>query len=187
MTETPAPTSVPTLVPAPAPPSRQLGVKVHVPHLTFRVFCGNPKLMQLLLFYGVECKCRVIFAQFHVYFIVTDEAIAILLQTEVARLHILGLTVAFDDLRTMLFTRLFTRLQPETACTREYVTVKEYDALVLASSGYMTTFFRQHRPVNEEYGVYLRVCAFFKITPYTSLAVVNALWSLALTVRGALL
>jgi hypothetical protein len=171
--------------PTPAPaPARQLGVKPQtMQNLIFRVSRGNPMLMEMILRYGVEYKCRVIFCRFHVYFIVTDEIVAILLQTEVAILHFVGLKAEIEYQRTTLFTRI----QSSIACTREYMTVEEYNSCVSSSSIHMTAFFRQHTPSSDKYALYLRVCEFFGITPYTSLAVVNALWSLALTVQGVLL
>ena len=153
-----------------------------MPHLTIRVFWGNPMITKMLLRYAVECKCQVIFDQFYVYFIVTDDMVAILLQREVAIHQLASLEMAIEDLRVMLFTRV----QSQTACTRVFMTLNEYNAIVSASSSHMTAFFIQHRPSCDEYAMYMRVCEFFGITPYTSWPVVNALWSIALTLQGAL-
>lgn len=161
--------------------ARQLGVKTYMSNLAFSVFWNNTMLMRLLVRFGVECKCQVLFDNFYVYFIATDATVAIMCHKEVAIHRLAGLNVANEDLRNMLFNVL----QSQTACERVSMTVKEYNALVAASSRHMTTFFRQHRPSYEEYDVYVRVCEFFGITPYTSWTVVSALWSMVATLRNA--
>ena len=162
-------------------PARQLGVNVQP--FTIRVFRGNPMLMKMIVILGVGYKCNVLFDQWCVYFVLTDETVSIICQTEVA-IHLrAGLVVSMEYLRTSLFAKI----QTQTKCTLVDMTVRRYCALTISSSFHMTAFFKQHMPLYDEYDVYLRVCTEYRITPYTRVPVVNKLWSLLATLKGALI
>lgn len=161
-------------------PARQLGVRVVVQHLVFRVFWTNRCVLRLLLQYGVNMKCHVLFDELWAYFVVTDATVAKICSTPIAIHALIGMTVPLEDLRK----QLFTTVMKSTGCVRISMTGQEYNALASASDQHMHAFFRHYMPTNEEYKVYLCVCEFFGVTPYTSWAVVNTLWSLALTLRG---
>jgi hypothetical protein len=167
-----------------AVPARQLGVKNPiVEHLVFRVFWSNRHVLRLLLKYGVNMKCHVLFDKRWVYFVVTDTNVANVCSTSIAIHALIGKTVPPEDLRK----QFFAEVMESTGCVRISMTEQEYNALASASDQHMHAFFRHYMPTNEDYEVYLCVCKFFGVTPYTSSYVVNAIWSLALTLQGALL
>lgn len=169
--------------PAPQPaPARQLGVKNYLSILAFRVYWSNPLVMKLLVQFRVERGCVVLFDQFGVYFIVTDDTTAILCETEVQIYRLAGLTPPIEHLRAALFERM----HKQTGCEHVPMTDQEYNTLTSESSVHMAAFFREYKPVSEKYAEYVKVCKSFNVTPYTPLPVVNIFWGFVVTIAASL-
>jgi hypothetical protein len=155
----------------------------------------------------VDYKCEVKFDDRYVYCIITDLAVAnrrsnqlaadTLFKTTVAKTTVAmkdqlaaaalvettvaKTTVAMKDLRAQVFEQAKTC----TGCVWVSLTEQEHKNLGMESDRYMADFFQNHCPSEAvDYEKYKEVCRFFGVTPYTSWAVVNTLWSLALTLRG---
>jgi hypothetical protein len=151
-------------------PARQLGVK----HLVFRVFQTNAYVWDLLFKWAVDYKSEVKFDERYVYCIITDAVVATRRSNQLAAAALVETTVAMKDLRAQVFEQAKTC----TGCVWVSLTEQEHKSLGVESDRYMADFFQNHCPSEAaDYEKYKEVCRFFGITPPTSWAVVNALWS----------